>query len=161
MGAFFAYICLNLNQAFGVASPIAAPRRNQQRLIFQKCLIHKLGQGNIESPNEETATPEELKEAAFCVLKEAHAGTRPPGVYHERYITWLLRGLPSWEAYLERAGIYLKAHCYLQVPRATRPPPVPLPPSASPRLSRSRSFKDVLCLCKMQSQRTVPAHACM
>lgn len=93
-------------------------------------------QGNIEAPTQEAATPEELREAAFCVLKEAHAGTRPPGVYHERYITWLMCGLPSWEAYLERAGIYLKAHCYLQVPRAAgaRPPPTsaffPLLPSS-------------------------------
>lgn len=55
-----------------------------------------------------------LEEAAFKLVKDAHAGGGRPGAYFGAYLHWLQRGLPVAQAYVERSGIHARALCFVQ-----------------------------------------------
>ena len=71
-------------------------------------------QASLGAPAVEVAEADELREAAFCIVKAAQpvgSRTRP---YHEQYLRWLKQAPGLGEAYTQRAAIYNAAHCYLQ-----------------------------------------------
>jgi len=63
----------------------------------------------------ELAQPEELREAAFCIIKAAQPANSRARPYHEQYLRWLREGAGAEEAYTQRAAVYNVANCFLQV----------------------------------------------
>ena len=71
-------------------------------------------QGNLEPAHLEAPARSVLEEAAFKLVKDAHAGGGRPGAYFGAHLHWLQRGLPVAQAYVERSGIHARALCFVQ-----------------------------------------------
>jgi len=67
------------------------------------------------APTAELAQPEELQEAAFCIIKAAQPASSRVRPYHDQYLRWMREGAGEGEAYTQRAAIYIVANCFLQV----------------------------------------------
>ena len=87
-------------------------------------------QGKLEPAQLEAPARAALEEAAFKLVKDAHAGGARPGAYYGAYLHWLQRGLPVAQAYVERSGIHARALCFLQAPSLTAATSLPFPRQA-------------------------------
>lgn len=71
--------------------------------------------GSMNTPQIESVDAAVLRESAFRMITEAHKGQPKPGIYYERYFSWLHRDpMTVVEAYVLRSEIYCRARCYLQ-----------------------------------------------
>ena len=65
-------------------------------------------------PSREIASPAELQEAAFGIVKACYKASKG-FPYHQQVLRWMKEEVSVGEAYTQRAAIYCAANCFLQV----------------------------------------------